>query len=827
MRVTTELLKTIGNITVESTEIEKLLKEHITNVEYSHNIGDDYKGIVVAEIVEKEEHPDADKLGVYQVFTGRERVQVVAGDKTLEIGDKVAYIPPGSIVPTTIYTEEKPIIIESVKLRGVQSNGMLGSEKELNLGPDHEYVMRLSEDASPGTSFADYFIFNDIAIEIENKGLTNRGDLFGLVGIARELTAITGNKFENPSWYTDKRKNLKPEENCLNIQVVNDAEALCPRYVAVAMDHIVVGPSPIWLQSALLRLDIKPINNIIDITNYISALFGQPLHAFDYDKTIKIDPAPDNKVTINVRMARQGEKILGLDHKTHELNDRTIVIADNNHPIAIAGVIGGQDTSVDENSKRIIFESANFDKNSIRRTSMELGISTDASTKFKHSLDTEACVPAILRAVELAKEIAEGKVASEIIDIYEEPYEEKIVTVDIKKLNTHIGLDLSKEVMSTILTNLGYKITSSDNSFITVVVPSWRRDVQIPEDIHEDIARIYGYNNIDVKLPRRPITSLKDNKIFDLKKDIRKQVSALGLNEILTYSFTSLDYFKKSSLDADLAYKVKNALSPELSLMRVSLLQSIFQKVKENKEKGFNKFGLFEINIPHINTYIGEDSLPKEDWHFSAVMIDSTISKSQSSYYLAKKYTEKILSTRNVKADFVLVADSLEQDLDEDIKAILNIFDSNVSALCVVDKKVIGVLGEIKNSVKESYKLPEYSCCIDVNLSKLLEIKMIKKEFRDIPIYPTYSVDFCFETDMNVTYGDMEKELDKIMNSNDSWGRVEGLDIYQDKKDKERKRTTFRVIGSNYKKTVINKDIKAISEKIKMKFKEKFGAKTI
>lgn len=827
MRVTAELLKAIGDITVENSELSTFLKEHIANVEYSHNIGEDYKGIVVAEIVEKKDHPDADKLGVYKVFTGKDRIQVVAGDKTLQIGDKIAYIPPGSIVPLTVYTEEKPVTIEPVKLRGIQSNGMLGSERELNIGNNHENVMRLPSDAIPGTLFTDYFIFNDTAIEIENKGLTNRGDLLGLIGVARELTAITGNKFESPTWYTNRKKNLKPEKNCLNIQVINDAEALCPRYVAVAIDNITIGISPIWLQSALLRLDIKPINNIIDITNYISALFGQPLHAFDYDKIIKMDPAPDHKVTLKVRMGKQGEKLTGLDHKIHELNDRTIVIADNNHPIAIAGIIGGEDTAVDSNTKRVIFESANFDKNSVRRTSMALGISTDAATKFKHSLDTEACVPALLRAVELAKELAEGKVASEIIDIYTEPYEEKIVTIDIQKLNSHIGLDLSKDVISTILSNLEYKISSSDKSFITVVVPSWRRDIQIPEDIHEDIARIFGYNNIKIKLPRKQIQPLKENKIFKLKEEVRKLASTLGQNEILTYSFTSLDSFNRANLDSNLAYKVKNALSPELSLMRISLIPSILQKAKENRERGFKKLSLFEINIPHINSYIDKDNLPKEEWHFSSVIIDSTKEDTPSPYYLAKKYTEKVLSIMNLKGSYLLVADSLEQDLDDEIKAVLNIFDPNVSALCLVNKKVIGIIGEIRSDIKENYKLPEYTCCIDINLSKILETGVKEKSFKEIPIYPTYSVDMCFETGLSTKYSDMAEELRQIINSRESWGSVECVDIYQDKKEKDKKRTTFRIVGSNYNKTVTDKDIKIITEKIEKKFKEKFGAVVI
>lgn len=827
MRVTTEILKQLGNITIPDNEFENLIKEHIANVEYVHNTAEDYKGILVGEIVEKENHPNADKLGVYKVFVGEKRIQVVAGDKSLEIGDKVAYIPPGSIVPFSFYANEEPIVIEAVELRGIKSNGMLGSEKELNLGTNHSNVYKLPYDAIPGTLFSDYFEFEDTVIEIENKGLTNRGDLFGIMGIARELTAITGNKFESPAWILKPKTDLQPEENCLNLEIVNDAEALCPRYMGIALDNISIKPSPIWLQSALLKLDIKPINNVIDITNYVSAILGQPLHAFDYDKIISEDKAPDNKVKINIRMGREGESILGLDNKVHNLNDRTIVIADNNHPIAIAGVIGGLDSSVDYNTKRIIIESANFDKNNVRKTSMSLGISTDAATKFKHSLDPEGCLPALLKTVELVKELAEGKIASKIIDIFGDRSLEKKITIDIDRLNSHIGTSLNKELISTILKNLEYKINSSNKNFLTVTVPTWRKDIQLSEDIHEDVARIFGYNNIEIVLPKKQIKPLVNNTLFELKKELRKTFSTLGLNEILTYSFTSIDNFEKTNLVSDYAYRLKNPLSPELSLMRISLLQSILPKMKENKERGFNKFGLFEINIPHIKKYTDESSLPKEDWHFSAVLLDTKKVVESSSYYLAKEYTEKLFELRNVKAEYLLVADSLEQELDEDIKAILNIFDPNVSAFCIVEKKIIGILGEIKQNIKSNFKLPESTCAIDINLNKLIGIKPGTLMMKTIPVFPSFSLDLCFETSISIKYSEMEKLLKDTLNSKERWANVECRDIFQGKKEEEKKRTTFRIIGGNYTKTLNDKDIKKLVDIVSKKMEEKFEAKVI
>lgn len=825
MRYTTELLKTIGEINATNNDIVDIINTHIGNVEYFYDITKEYKDIVVGEVVEKKDHPDADKLGVYKIFTGDEtRIQVVAGDKTLDIGDKVAYIKPGATVPISLY-EDEPFVIKAVKLRGVDSNGMLGSEKELNLGPNHEGVMRLPVDAIPGTPFADYYNLNDFAINIENKALTNRGDLFGMVGMTRELSAITGAKFESPAWYKNQKKSFKPEKNCLQLEVVNDAEALCPRYTAVAMDSITNGESPVWLKSALIRLDIKPTNIIVDITNYVSALFGQPLHAFDYDKIINNNPAESPKATINIRMARDNEKILGLDSKIHDLNDRIMVIADSINPIAIAGVMGGSDTSVDKNTKRIIFESANFDKNSIRRTAMALGLSTDATTKFKHALDTEICIPALLKAVELVKDITGGKVASEIVDIYTQPYEPKLVTLNLERLNKKIGVNLQRADIEKILLALEYEIKSKEKGFITVIVPSWRRDVTIEEDIYEDIVRIYGYDKIDIRLPRKNIAPLKEDKIFDLKKDIRKTLSTLGANEILTYTFVSESNFKRSNLSLDLAFVVKNALSPELKFMRTSLLQSILPKCKENIQRGFTEFGLFEINIPHIKGYLDADSLPKEEWHLSSIFNKEKVENSGSSYYWGKQYIEKILNQK--ECNYILIADSLEQDLPEDIKTISPMFDANVSAICFLDKVAIGVVGELKRSIREEYKLSEYSCAIDINLNRVLELDIKREMYVEVPIYPTFSIDFTFETTKSTPCQKMILELEKIIKSKDSWGRVECIDIYEDKKRENLKRTTLRLIASKYDKTASDKDIKNITEKIIKRFKEVFEAEVI
>ena len=827
MKVSVNILKQLGNIQASNEDIVNAIKTHIGEVEDSHNIEEDYENIVVAEIKDKKDHPDADKLGVYQLDFGEsETVQVLAGDKTLEVGDKVAYLKPGAKVPYTIYTEEKPFVISAIKMRGLPSNGMMGSEKELNLGSDHSIVMRLPKDAKVGELFSKYYSLDDYVIDIENKALTNRGDLFGLLGLARELTVVFGNPFVSPTWYTNQSKELKPETNCLELNIINDAEVLCPRYTAVAMDNILVSQSPVWLKSALVRLGYKSINNIVDITNYISHLIGQPLHAFDYDKVVSNDPNNNGKANIRIRMAQNNESLLGLDNKLHELNDRVMIIADSTNPIAIAGVIGGAETEVDNNTKRIIIECANFDKTSIRKTSMMLGINTDAATKYKHALDPEQCIPTLNKVVEMVKELASGKLASEIFDIYVNPSDIKPISLSYTKINEHLGLNLQNDTIKQILTNLEYKILNDNGDILTVTAPSWRKDIALKEDIHEDIVRIYGYNNVEPIIPTREVVPAKDNAIFAMKRNIRTILSNSGCNETDTYNFIDAPTLAKCNLDPNLAYRIKNALAPELSLMRTSLLPSLIVKTQENLQRGFDKFALYEFNIPHLMDYKDENELPKEEWHLGMIFTENT-KRNDSAYYIAKKYLEKILNTLEIRdIKYTLVSDTSFDELTPDLKNNSYMFDPNTSAIVFVNEKPLGIVGEINNKVKANYKLPAYTSALDININLLTTLDTKVTKFTDISKYPESVLDICFEVNDDIRYIDMYQDIYRIVNNEDIQGTVECLDIYK-KDNTESKKITFRLGLRNFNKTLKDKDIHSIVEKISKKLENQYEAKLV
>ncbi|MDX9739475.1 MAG: phenylalanine--tRNA ligase subunit beta, partial [Candidatus Dojkabacteria bacterium] len=528
MKLPISSIKDFSDISIELDGLLHILASKIGEVEGYSDWSEIYKGLYIAQIVSKDDHPDADKLSVYKITIKEgEDIQVVAGDKTLDIGDKVVYIKPGNIVPLTYKTSDE-FVIKAVKMRGILSNGMLCSEKELNIGVDNAKVMRLDSDATVGDTFIKYFDFNDTVIEIENKALTNRGDLFGILGLVREITAAKGVQFHSPEWYTDYKMPSIEKEDLLSLKIDNQAHNLCSRYIGVVMDNITVKESPVWLKSILIKSGIRPINNIVDITNYLSILVGQPLHAFDYDKVLNKDPKKEAHITI--RLAKAGESIHTLDSNLVELNSNTLVIADSTNPIAIAGVIGGLDTEIDRNTKRVILECANFDRFNIRKTSMSLGIVTDAVTRFTKSLDPNQCLPTLKHAISLIEQICEGKLSSEVVDIYPEISLPKKVSLSISRVNTHLGVTLSKEEVSTILKNLEYTVHESkkEDDFLTVTAPTFRTDITIPEDIHEDIGRIYGYENIDPVFPQRDVRATRRNKNIILKSKIRSILSNSG-----------------------------------------------------------------------------------------------------------------------------------------------------------------------------------------------------------------------------------------------------------------------------------------------------------
>ncbi len=820
MKLPLNSIKEFCDCDIDLQKILDILSKKVGDVEGYTELGKMYEGIYIAQIVSAEEHPNADKLGVYKINIGEEEeIHVVAGDKTLEVGNKVAYIKPGNIVPST-YTASEPLKIKAVNMRGINSNGMLCSEKELNIGPDHSHVLKLDQDAKVGVSFAQYYELNDTVIDIENKALTNRGDLFGVMGLAREIAAAQGIQFVSPNWYKKDSTDISINPEPLPIEVKNESSNLCPRYMCISMDNIEVKESPVWLKSLLIKSSMRPINNIVDITNYLSLITAQPLHAFDYDKVVSKDPNAKDRAYITVRLAKDSESIHTLDGNTVKLTNNNLVIADSTNPIAIAGVIGGYDTQVDSGTKRVIIESANFNKFSIRKTSMELGIFTDSVTRYTKGQSPQLCLPILLKAIDLIQEFAKGQITSNIKDIYPEPAAPKSISLSISKLNTHLGTTLGKEDIKKILLNLEYNITNENEEYLTVLPPIFRTDIFIPEDIFEDLGRIYGYENIILRLPTRDTKAVNKNMSIYIKSKIRSILSNSGCNEIDTYSFTSKENILNSKQDPNIAYHIKNSLSPDLEFMRTSLLTSLLEKAKYNIQKNVSPFCIYEFNIPHQKGYTDNFELPKEDWHLSILFSSKENIIDGNPYYQIKRYFEKVLDGINVSSlSYELISDSSELDLPLWIKNILLSFNKNGAALIKdVSGKIVGVIGDIDNDVKSNFKLPQYTCACEINLDDL--IKLINQDKKSIfeSKYPTITQDLCLTVSTSTKYSDLQETVSKVINTKDRIGSIKCLDIYQ--KDNTSKNITLRISIEHKDKTLSDDEFKKIVERVEEKVKE-------
>ena len=817
MKLSINNTKEYTEIPSDINEVIEIISNKVGEVEGSKDLGKKYENILIAEIIDKKEHPDADKLEIYKINIGsNEDIQVVAGDKNLEIGDKVAYIKPGGIVPSTYDIE--PFKIEAKKMRGIMSNGMMCSEKELDIGPNHEKVLILPKDAPVGETFSNYYQLNDTVIDIENKALTNRGDLFGIIGLSRELSGAQNIPFQSPDWYKRQQRELTPKEICLNLDVDNRAEALCPRYCAIAMTNITIKESPIWLKSILLKSDIKPINNVVDVTNYLMILTGQPLHAFDFDKVIKTDTKQADMGHIVIRPGQEGESIHALDGNIYELSDRNLVIANSQNPIAIAGIIGGMDTQIDENTKNIVIESANFDRYNLRKTSMELGIVTEASTRFTRAQSPEKCLPIISYAVEIIEKLTGGEIASTLIDSYPVPQKEINITIDTEKLRERVFADITNEEIIRILKNLEYENVEIKDKYITVTVPSFRLDIEIEEDIYEDVVRMYGYEKIDPLLPQKSLKATLKPKILSLKENIRTTLSNYGANELISYSFTSQEFLYLVHQDVNNSFKIKNPLSKDLEFMRPSIILSLLEKAKLNTQQGVETFSIFEMGISHQKDVLDSEKLPKEEWKLAFLFTDSTNQIEGNPFFQSKRYLEKLLRKLSVKnLEYTLLADVDYENIPKWIKVMITTFNPNSSAIIsakVGDSKIdLGILGEIDSGIKGSLSLNNFTSGFEINLEDILKIQEGSSYNLSESKYPYITQDISFSVPNKITYKELFNKVSKTLEIRDLRSEIECIDIYQEK-DSDIKKITLRISISNITKTLSEKDMKEIRKKI-------------
>lgn len=817
MRVSLNTIKQFNDVDLSVEELVAKINAQLGGVEAVIDLGERYKDAVIVKVVECEKHGDADKLSVCKIDAGTgELVQVVCGAPNVQAGMLAVWLPPKSVVPSS-YDDKELFVLEARELRGVVSNGMLASPKELALGDSHEGLLVIEDDVKPGTSFAKQYGLDDTIIEIENKMFTHRPDLFGQLGVAREIAGIQHKPFVSPDWYKNEPEFGTGEG--LDLEIVNEAPEQVPRFMAVAIKNVEVKPSPVWLQAELVRLGSKPINNIVDATNYIMLLTAQPTHAYDYDKL--------NGHKLVSRLAKKGETAKLLNGKTYEFDEKDIVIADGKGIVGLAGIMGGGDSEVSSETKNIVLEVANFDMYAVRRSSMRHGLFTDALTRFNKGQSPLQNAAVLAKLIELVG----GEQASVVFDSkeFKDQWDDNLNgkwdpdTIPVAFINDRLGTQLTDKEMVQLLENVEFHSHDmADLDKICVTPPFWRTDIELPEDIVEEVGRLYGYDKLPRELPQRSTKPVTKNASRELAKTVRETLARAGANEILTYSFVHENILKKAGQDPEHAYKISNALSPDLQYYRLSLTPSLLDKVHMNIKAGYGEFALFEINKVHYKGEMDptEPDVPNEDTHV-AVTIAYSKSQPGSPYYVARKYLEQIL---DVQLFGLLPLSDFDVSTDEWGAQLVAAYEPKRSAVIVKDKQIWGVVGEYKESLKRALKLPDYSAGFEVHEDILYQ--QVKPAYQPLSRFPSTSRDISIEVQATRAYQEVINTLQARVNDakdDDITIAMAPVSIYQaDGSDK--KTFTFRITFIPSDKTLVGDVVSQILDRAGSETAAELGA---
>ena len=707
-------------------ELSKLIGARLVEIESVENLGEKYKDVIIAKVISVEKVENSDHLNLCKIDDGSvqkdiERdengfVQVVCGAPNVRAGIFVAWLPPESIVPETFGGEN--FKLGARKLMGNMSNGMIASIRELGLGDEHDGILEVSPDVfengiQAGDSFAEKFELNDFLLEVENKSLTHRPDCFGIVGFAREVAGILGEEFIEPEFI--KGLNFEGvEDREIDIEIQNPK--ICERYTAAIFDvsNILKNPNLTIEKTYILRSGMRPIDEITDLANKIMFETAQPLHTFDLEKLEKLNGSSDIKII--VRNAFEGEELELLDGKKIKMNEKDIVIATGESgelAIALAGAMGGISTAIDENTSKILVESATFNLYNLRNTQMRHGIFSEAITRFTKG------IPQMLsrKVLDLfAEDILAmgGKSLSLVADSKDNNYREQLkISVSNDEINRVLGTDFSNDQIHRTLENVGI-LTENENSE-TFLVPFWRNDLHIKEDLIEEVGRLNGYDNIALQLPTRTFKAVKKAKIDLLQSEIREILTAGGANEILTYSFIHGDLLEKVDQDSQNSYKIVNSISPDLQYYRQTLTPSLLSKVSQNIRAGFGEFAIFEMNkITEKSLGLNEENVPIEQKKLAFVYVNN---KGENAFYQAKNYVDFLCKKLGVEVEFSkfnLEKSPLSTEFESKRSAVIEIRNNG-------KKITLGVIGEFKKSVQKSLKLPEATAGFELDLNILLE----------------------------------------------------------------------------------------------------------
>ena len=797
MKVGVEWLKDYADIDVDVKELSEILTMTGSKVEEYESKGNDIKNVVVGKILEIEKHPDADKLVVTKVDVKNEILQIVTGAKNINVGDIIPIAKIGSELPGDVK-------IKKGSLRGVESCGMMCSIGELGLTLDDmpnqiedgimilpkEYESKLGED------IVDVLNLRDDIIEFEIT--PNRPDCLSVEGLGRETAVSLNKEYKNPNEKIDNL-NITKKDSIEGLKVTIDAPDLCYRYVARVVKNIVIKESPDWMRKRLKACGIRPINNIVDITNYVMLEMGQPMHAFDINSI-------ENKHII-VRRAKDGEILKTLDGIDRKLDNSMLVISDEKKIDAIAGVMGGENSEIENTTNMVVFESAVFKGGSVRLTAKKLGLRTEASSRFEKGLPQENALRAVNRAVELVELLGAGEIIDGVIDEYPEKQKEIKIDFSPNRINNLLGINISENEMVKILNKLDIKVTDG-----YCIPPYYRQDLEQEADIAEEILRIYGYDKLESNLDNSGNTVGGKSIYQKMEDNIKNMLVNKGFSEIYTYGFINPEELTKSNIleDSDLykeIIKIRNPISEDYSIMKTSVIPTMMKTISSNYAKKNNNLKLFEYAKVYRNkSNIENNELPDEEQ-----ILTIAITGKEEKFYILKGIVENVLETVNLnRYDISKYSENKS-------------YHPGKTAIIKIGNDPIIILGQIHPIVQENYDVLDKVYIAEINMKKLEKYSKKEKKYTPIPKYPAVERDIAILVDEKIEVLKIEKiirsKAKKILED------VVLFDIYRNEKIGNNKKSVAYALKFRAKDRTLNdEEISEVMENIIKALEDELGA---
>ena len=785
------------------------------SVEEVQTIKGGLEGIVIGEVLTCEPHPNSDHMHVTTVNLGAgDPVQIVCGAANVAAGQKVVVATLG----TKLYDGDECFTIKKSKLRGVESNGMICAEDEIGIGTSHEGIIVLPADAVPGTLAKDYYnIKSDYVLEVDIT--PNRADACSHYGVARDLYAYLKQNGYETSLRRPSDKAFAVDNHELPIAIEVKDAALCPRYAGVSVKGVTVKESPEWLKDKLSTIGLRPINNIVDITNYILHAYGQPLHCFDADKV------KGGKVI--VRTLAEGTPFVTLDEVERKLSDKDLMICNAEEPMCLAGVFGGLESGTTEATKNVFIESAYFNPTSIRKSARRHGLNTDASFRFERGIDPNITIYALKQAALLIKELAGGTIAMDICDVYPAPIEDFKVELKYDYVNSLIGKEIPADTVKSIVTSLEMKIEDENAEGITLNIPPYRVDVQRPCDVVEDILRIYGYNNVEIPtaLKSSLTTKGKEDRSHRLQQLVAEQLVGCGFNEILNNSLTKAAYYDgNETFKSENLVNLMNPLSNDLNVMRQTLLFGGLESIAHNANRKSADLRFFEYGNCYYYNKERKDAEKvlacySEDYHLGLWLTGKRVSGSwahadeDASVYELKAYVENIFARLGLNLRSVVVG---------------NLTDGIYSAALSYHTrggKLLATVGIVSKKITKAFDIDNEVYYADINWKNLLQaIKSVKVSYTELSKFPSVKRDLALLLDKNVQFADIERiayECErKLLKA------VELFDVYEGKNlEPGKKSYAVSFILQDEEKTLNDKQIDKIMSKLIASYEKQLGAK--